>query len=69
MKKSTNHIKSDKCSNVKEISDGVYINLERITSNEGEFEKAVEASFKELDEMQHSSKNKKNKTSKTDRKE
>ena len=50
MKKNTTHISSQKTSNVKEISDGVYINLNRITSDESDFEKAIEESFKELDE-------------------
>lgn len=50
MKKNNPHFDSDNNPTVKEISDGVYINLTRITSEEGEFEKAVEESFKKLDE-------------------
>lgn len=50
MKKKKLHFDSEHNSNVKEISDGVYINLNRITSEEGEFEKAVEESFKDLNE-------------------
>ena len=49
MKKNASQIPSDRGSNVKEISDGVYINLNRITSDEKEFEKAIEESFKELE--------------------
>jgi lipoate-protein ligase A len=48
MKKNAHPIPSDRGLNVKEISDGVYINLNRITSDEKEFEKAIEESFKEL---------------------
>lgn len=50
MKKNNPHFDSENNPTVKEISDGVYINLTRITSEEGEFEKAVEESFKKLDE-------------------
>ena len=49
MKKNDTQNFQEKVSNVKEISDGVYINLNRITSDEVDFEKAVEESFKELD--------------------
>jgi hypothetical protein len=35
---------------VKEISDGVYINLNRIRSDNPDFEKAIEESFKKLEE-------------------
>lgn len=49
MKNNATKIPSDRGSNVKEISDGVYINLNRITSEEKEFDKAIEESFKELD--------------------
>lgn len=49
MKKNDAQNFQEKISNVKEISDGVYINLNRITSDEVDFEKAVEESFKELD--------------------
>lgn len=48
MKKNVPH-SLDKNASVKEISDGVYINLNRINDKE-EFEKAIEESFKELDE-------------------
>lgn len=48
MKKNDSHNSEDKISNVKEISDGVYINLNRITTDKENFEKAVEESFKEL---------------------
>lgn len=50
MKKNASHNSSDKKSNVKEISDGVYINLNRITSHELDFGQAIEESFKNLDE-------------------
>lgn len=50
MKKNNPHFDSENNPTVKEISDGVYINLTRITSEEGEFEKAVEESFKDLNE-------------------
>ena len=49
MKKKDAQNFQEKSPNVKEISDGVYINLNRITSDEIDFEKAVEESFKELD--------------------
>ena len=49
MKKNDAQNFQEKSPNVKEISDGVYINLNRITSDEIDFEKAVEESFKELD--------------------
>lgn len=49
MKKNETPHTSDKSSIVKEISDGVYINLSRISSDETEFEKAIEDSFKKLD--------------------
>ncbi len=48
MKKNVPH-SLEKNASVKEISDGVYINLNRINDKE-EFEKAIEESFKELDE-------------------
>ena len=48
MKKNVSH-SLEKNASVKEISDGVYINLNRINDKE-EFEKAIEESFKELDE-------------------
>lgn len=70
MKKNVPHNSSDKSSNVKEISDGVYINMNRITTDEDDFEKAIEESFKqyeiqEITELQKknsevSKKNKKN---------
>jgi hypothetical protein len=34
---------------VKEISDGVYVNLTRIKSDEVGFEKAIEECFKEIE--------------------
>lgn len=49
MKNKINPNPEDKRSKVKEISEGVYINLNRITSDEKEFEKAIEESFKELE--------------------
>lgn len=49
MKKNTTSNLEEKRSKVKEISEGVYINLNRITSDEKEFEKAIEESFKELE--------------------
>ncbi len=48
MKNNTPASPSKKKSNVKEISDGVYINLNKITSDITEFEHAIEESFKEL---------------------
>ena len=50
MKKNVPDNSGDKHSNVKEISDGVYINLNRITSDEDVFEKAIEESFKKLED-------------------
>ena len=50
MKKNVPDNSSDKHSKVKEISDGVYINLNRITSDEDVFEKAIEESFKKLED-------------------
>ena len=50
---------STKNSKVKEISDGVYINLNRITSDPLDFERAIEESFKNLDEKNSSEKDKK----------
>ena len=38
----------NKKKNVKEISEGVYINSSPIPSDSNEFEKAIEESFKEL---------------------
>jgi hypothetical protein len=52
MKKNVPHSSLDKSSNVKEISDGVYINLNRITTDDVDFEKAIEESFKEVEENQ-----------------
>ena len=49
MKKNATHNPSDKSSNVKEISDGVYINLNRITTDEKEFDEAIEESFRQMD--------------------
>ena len=62
MKKNEPHNSADKTSNVKEISDGVYINLNKITSDITEFELAIEESFKELksDEQKIISKKKQN---------
>ena len=48
MKNNTPASPSKKKSNVKEISDGVYISLNEITSDITEFEHAIEESFKEL---------------------
>ena len=50
MKNNQSTQSTEKGSNVKEISDGVYINLSRITSDERDFEKDIEESFKKLDE-------------------
>lgn len=60
MKKSTPRNLEKKASNVKEISDGVYINLNRITSDENEFEKAIQESFEKLkeDDLSNNSKDK-----------
>lgn len=60
MKKSTPRNFGKKASNVKEISDGVYINLNRITSDENEFEKAIQESFEKLkeDDLSNNSKDK-----------
>lgn len=49
MKKNATPVPPGRGSNVKEISDGVYINLNRITSDEKEFDRAIEESFKELE--------------------
>ncbi len=49
MKKNVPENYSNKSSTVKEISDGVYINLNRITTDEQAFEKAIEESFKKLE--------------------
>ena len=49
MKKKDSQNSPDQCSNVKEISDGVYINFNGSTSDERDFEEAMEESFKELD--------------------
>lgn len=54
MKKNVSHNSLDKTSNVKEISDGVYINMNRITTDEDDFEKAIEESFKEYENEEHS---------------
>ena len=48
MKNNTTALPSKKKSNVKEISDGVYINLDRKTNETTAFEKAIEESFKDL---------------------
>lgn len=48
-KNESTHVDVKTC-NVKEISDGVYINLSRITSDEGDFEKDIEETFKKLDQ-------------------
>ena len=55
MKKKDSQNSPDQCSNVKEISDGVYINFKGTTSDERDFEEAMEESFKELekDTMPH----------------
>lgn len=60
MKKNPHQIPSDRGSNVKEISDGVYINLNRTTSDKKEFDKAIEESFKELDKKEELNKAHKN---------
>ena len=49
MKKKDSQNSPDQCSNVKEISDGVYINFNGSTSDQRDFEEAMEESFKELD--------------------
>lgn len=63
MKKNTTPNPEDKRSKVKEISEGVYINLNRITTDEKEFEKAIEESFKELEKEEdlHDSKDRSDK--------
>lgn len=48
MKKKSHPIPPDRSLKMKEISDGVYINLNQITSDQNEFDKAIEESFKEL---------------------
>ena len=48
MKNNTPASPSKKKSNVKEISDGVYISLNEITYDITEFEHAIEESFKEM---------------------
>lgn len=50
MKKTTPKASPENSINVKEISDGVYINLNRISTDETEFEKAIEKSFKEIED-------------------
>ncbi len=52
MKKNVPENFANKNSKVKEISDGVYINLNLITTEEQDFEKAIEESFKELDDLE-----------------
>jgi hypothetical protein len=52
MKKNAAQNPTNKWLNVKEISEGVYINLNRITTDEKEFDKAIEESFKELDKQE-----------------
>lgn len=66
MKKNTPKIPSDRDSKVKEISEGVYINSNRVTSDEKEFEKAIEESFKELEKKEILKKTK-DKSDKSDR--
>lgn len=56
MKKNALPLPSDGSSKVKEISDGVYINLNRITTDEKEFDKAIEESFKELEKEEENTK-------------
>lgn len=55
MKKNVTPTFDEKRMNVKEISEGVYINLNRITTDEKEFEKAIEESFKELEKDEEKS--------------
>jgi hypothetical protein len=66
MKKKKPQKPLSKKSSVKEISEGVYINLNRITTDEKEFDKAIEESFKDL-EQEESSKNSKRKSTKSSR--
>ena len=49
MKKKISENSSEKSLHVKEISDGVYINLHQITADTIDFEQAIEKSFKETD--------------------
>lgn len=49
MKKAATKNPSKQSPIVKEISEGVYINLNRIPTDEKEFEKAIEESFKDLE--------------------
>jgi hypothetical protein len=66
MKKNTARNPTNKWLNVKEISEGVYINLNRITTDEKEFDKAIEESFKVLD-LDDSSKKVKKKSNNSDK--
>lgn len=43
---------ANKNSNVIQVSDGVYINLKLITTEEQLFEKAIKKSFKELEKKE-----------------
>ena len=59
MKKNTAKTPCDKSSNIKEISDGVYINLNRITTDDKEFDEAIEESFRQMNEEDDSKKTEK----------
>jgi hypothetical protein len=65
MKKKSPQKPPSKKSSVKEISEGVYINMNRITTDEKEFDKAIEESFKDLE--QEELKNSRRKSTKSDR--
>jgi len=66
MKKNATQNPANKKLNVKEISEGVYINLNRITTDEQEFDKAIEESFKALN-LDDSSKKVKKKSNNSDK--
>lgn len=54
MKKSPFQIAMENNPRIKEISDGVYINLNRIRTEASEFEKAIEESFQEVEKREAS---------------
>jgi hypothetical protein len=52
MKKITTHTSTEQGPSVKEISDGVYVNLTNIKTDEVDFEKAIEESLKEIEKTE-----------------
>ena len=68
MKKNAHSIPPDRSLKMKEISDGVYINLNQITSDQNEFDKAIEESFKELKKEEDTAKDNSKSTQSTKRK-